>query len=84
MNEAAIRSKIRELIDIMAAWPIAKSKDGDSKGGAYLSEAPERGEMVVDLLDQVRLQVKYCLFDLEATRRENAYLRKMLEEGPGR
>jgi hypothetical protein len=29
------------------------------------------------------LSIKYLLFDLEATRRENSYLRKMLEEDPG-
>jgi len=26
--------------------------------------------------------IKYLLFDLEATRRENSYLRKMLEQDP--
>lgn len=31
-------------------------------------------------LDYLRLSVKYLLFDLEATRRENGYLRKMLED----
>jgi len=31
-------------------------------------------------IDFVRLSIKYMLFDLEATRRENAQLRKMLEE----
>lgn len=31
-------------------------------------------------LDYLRVVVKYQLFDLEATRRENAQLRKMLEE----
>ena len=31
-------------------------------------------------LDYLRVMVKYQLFDLEATRRENAQLRKMLEE----
>ncbi len=36
-------------------------------------------------LDNLRLSVKYLVFDLEATRRENAYLRKMLgEAGQGR
>lgn len=30
-------------------------------------------------LDNLRLSVKYLVFDLEATRRENAYLRKLLE-----
>jgi len=31
-------------------------------------------------LDHLRLSVKYLVFDLEATRRENAYLRKMLKD----
>ncbi len=36
-------------------------------------------------LDNLRLSVKYLVFDLEATRRENTYLRKMLgEAGQGR
>ncbi len=30
-------------------------------------------------LDHLRLTIKYVLFDLEATRRENKYLRKILE-----
>ena len=34
-------------------------------------------------LDFLRLWIKYMLFDLEATRRENAYLRRMLEQEPG-
>ena len=33
-----------------------------------------------DSLDYLRLNIKYLLFDLEATRQENTYLRKMLEE----
>lgn len=32
-----------------------------------------------DSLDSLRLSVKYLVFDLEATRRENKYLRNMLE-----
>jgi len=31
-------------------------------------------------LDFLRLHSKYLLFDLEATRRENTYLRRMLED----
>ena len=30
--------------------------------------------------DYLRICIKYQLFDLEATRRENKYLRKLLEE----
>lgn len=41
-----------------------------------------------ELLDYLRVCIKYQNFDLEATRRENGYLRKLLEEnnrgeGPG-
>ena len=31
-------------------------------------------------LDYLRMCIKYQLFDLEATRRENKYLRRMLED----
>ncbi len=33
-----------------------------------------------EALDYLRLSVKYLVFDLEATRRENAYLRRLIEE----
>ena len=31
-------------------------------------------------LDSLRLFIKYLLFDLEATKRENTYLRKLLDK----
>jgi hypothetical protein len=36
-----------------------------------------------DSLDYLRICIKYQLFDLEATRRENQYLRKLLEDRTG-
>lgn len=33
-----------------------------------------------ELLDYLRVCIKYQFFDLEATRRENEYLRRLLEE----
>jgi uncharacterized FlaG/YvyC family protein len=33
-----------------------------------------------ELLDYLRVCIKYQIFDLEATRRENEYLRKLLED----
>ena len=36
-----------------------------------------------DAIDALRLSIKYMMFDLEATRRDNDYLRKMLEQDPG-
>ena len=35
---------------------------------------------IQDAIGQLRLDMKYLMFDLEATRRENGYLRKMLEQ----
>ena len=37
------------------------------------------GLYLEDELEELRLHLKYLLFDLEATRRENRYLRQMLE-----
>jgi hypothetical protein len=38
---------------------------------------------LTESLDYLRLSVKYLVFDLEATRRENKYLRDMLERKDG-
>lgn len=40
----------------------------------------KKTDTLQNLLDYLRVCVKYSLFDLESTRRENAYLRKLLEE----
>jgi hypothetical protein len=40
----------------------------------------ESVERLQESLDYLRICIKYQLFDLEATRRENQYLRHMLEE----
>ena len=37
-------------------------------------------ERLQDTLDYLRLNIKYLCFDVEATRRENQYLRKVLDE----
>jgi len=87
MDEKLMRNKLGELAEIVAALPTP-SEEGPSKG-AYLSQPPPiSAKSNEDLIDHIRLQVKYVLFDLEATRRENRYLRQMLErrsnfgEGP--
>ena len=47
------------------------------------ADRKELGEALDNLreeVDQLRIYVKYLVFDLEATRRENNYLRKLLSE----
>ena len=36
-------------------------------------------EEIILSLDYIRVQTKYQLFDLEATRRENRYLRELIQ-----
>ncbi|MFO0828418.1 MAG: hypothetical protein U0572_09735 [Phycisphaerales bacterium] len=71
-----IMNRIRELPDaerersVPAAEAIGERREKITKSVAELQES----------LDYLRLSVKYLIFDLEATRRENAYLRKMIEQ----
>jgi hypothetical protein len=77
INEAAFRKDLNELIEAITAAPLA-GKAALPISGVYQSASQTEADLA-DSLNQLRLQVKYLLFDLEATRRENRYLRQMLE-----
>ena len=85
MDERIFHQKLAELVQEIGALPPGEQ----GKLEALAAEAKERHrklrQTVSSLqssIDYLRLSIKYLLFDLEATRRENSYLRKMLEEGP--
>ena len=82
MNEAVIRERLAELCDAIARSPV--SGDGRSNEGTYIAHGDSGPSSVDDALNSLRLQIKYLVFDLEATRRENRYLRQMLESRPKR
>lgn len=42
--------------------------------------AKETVDNLQEVIDYLRVCIKYTVWDLEATRRENAYLRKLLKE----
>ncbi|MCW5754238.1 MAG: hypothetical protein KIT24_05970 [Phycisphaeraceae bacterium] len=82
MNEQEFQSKLGELIKQIGELPEEDRKRLEQLAG----ETKERHEKMrstlaglQESLDYLRLSVKYLVFDLEATRRENQYLRKMLE-----
>ena len=77
INEAAIRKDLNDLIEAITAAPLAGKADTPMPG-VYQPASQDHNELP-ETLSQLRLQVKYLLFDLEATRRENRYLRQMLE-----
>jgi septal ring factor EnvC (AmiA/AmiB activator) len=86
MDENAFQKKLAELVQEIGNLP----EDDRAKFSALAEQARERHEKLrktvnslQDSIDYLRLSIKYLLFDLEATRRENGYLRKMLEEQSG-
>lgn len=83
MNESDFRKRLDELVSVIETLPAAER----DRLKALAAETRERHEQIKksvgaiqDSLDFLRLGIKYMLFDLEATRRENQYLRKMLEQ----
>ena len=85
MNEAEFQKRLAELVEEIDTLP----KDERDRLRKIADETRDRHEQIkksVDTLqesiDFLRLGIKYMLFDLEATRRENNYLRKMLEQDP--
>src|SRR3954470_17602021 len=84
MNEQEFQSKLAELMGEISTLPPTERQ----KLEKLASETRQRHELLKatvsglqESLDYLRLSIKYLVFDLEATRRENNYLRKMLEEG---
>ena len=84
MKEEEFQAKLAELMGEISTLPPAERE----KLEQLASETQKRHERLKatvsglqESLDYLRLSIKYLVFDLEATRRENNYLRKMLEEG---
>jgi chromosome segregation ATPase len=87
MNESDFQKKLGELMGEISTLPKAErdklaalaeqTKDRHNKLKKTVGELQES-------LDYLRLSIKYLVFDLEATRRENTYLRQMLEESTGK
>lgn len=83
MNQEFFEEKLDELVRELGSLPdpahqklleIAhQQRDNQRKLKNSLHSLQES-------LDYLRISVKYLMFDLEATRRENAYLKRLLEE----
>jgi hypothetical protein len=86
MNEKDFQTKLAELMGEISTLPPTER----AKLEKVATETRVRHERLratvsslQESLDYLRLSIKYLVFDLEATRRENGYLRKMLEETSG-
>lgn len=83
MTEIEFQTKLAELMGEISTLPSAER----AKLEKLADETRQRHEQLKatvsslqESLDYLRLSIKYLVFDLEATRRENQFLRKMLEE----
>jgi septal ring factor EnvC (AmiA/AmiB activator) len=83
MNEQDFQQKLGDLIEQIGGLSPDK-RESLTKLADETKERHARMKKTVtelqDSLDYLRLSIKYVLFDLEATRRENQYLRKLLEK----
>lgn len=86
MDEGTFQKKLAELvkeIDTLPEGERAKLESLAEETKQRHQKLKETVSSLQDSIDYLRLSIKYLLFDLEATRRENNYLRKMLEEDSG-
>lgn len=86
MDEAVFESKLNELVKEMSSMPgreqqklliLARQTNTRHK------ELRKSVDSLQESLDYLRISLKYLIFDLEATRRENAQLKKMLKDDNG-
>ena len=83
MDETTFQKRLAELLSEIATLPASER----SKLELLVANTKKRHQQfkvsaagVQENLDYLRVAIKYLLFDLEATRRENSYLRKMLQQ----
>lgn len=83
MDKTSFESKVNELVKEVGGVVEPQYKKltmlctKDRNGHRQLQK---KLDQIAESLDYLRICIKYQIFDLEATRRENKYLRKMLEE----
>lgn len=87
MTEQDFQAKLGELIAQINQMPEGDRGDLEKLARDTVARHDKMKKTIGDLhesLDYLRLSVKYLVFDLEATRRENEYLRKLVEkQAPG-
>ena len=82
MDEQAFQIKLAELMNKISQLPEQERPTLERLAREAKKRRERIQESVAELqesLDYLRLTIKYLVFDLEATRRENTYLRKLVE-----
>jgi hypothetical protein len=83
MDRATFENKLKELASEFGASQPRCEKPGDSTKPQSANpkiSGKEDFDYLEDSLDFLRVCIKYMRFDLDATRRENQYLRKLFDD----
>ncbi|MEM1354243.1 MAG: transcriptional regulator [Planctomycetota bacterium] len=83
MDEKTFQTKLADLMGEISSLPKAEREKLTQLAAQTRDRHDKMKKTVGELqesLDYLRLSIKYLVFDLEATRRENQYLRQMLED----
>ncbi|HPD47450.1 MAG TPA: hypothetical protein P5279_12090 [Anaerohalosphaeraceae bacterium] len=83
MDEAIFEQKLNELVSEIGSMPDSQQKKLmllAKKTRETHNQLKKSVTHLQESLDYLRVSIKYLLFDLEATRRENTYLKKLLED----
>jgi hypothetical protein len=86
MSDPEFQTKLAELMGEITTLPPAERQKLERLADETRARHERLRATVSNLqesLDYLRLSIKYLVFDLEATRRENGSLRKMLDEHHG-
>jgi len=87
MNEQEFHARLGELMEQIDHLPEHERDRLRELAGETRQRHEKMRETISGLqesLDHLRVSVKYLVFDLEATRRENESLRRMIDaSGPG-
>lgn len=81
MKEEEFQKKLADLVNEIGSLPPNEKDKLEKLADETVrrhKELKENVSSVQESINYLRLSIKYILFDLEATRRENQYLRSML------
>ncbi|MCF6157551.1 MAG: hypothetical protein E3K32_03040 [wastewater metagenome] len=82
MGEQNFQENLLDLIEEIKKFPETKKESLEMLAGEIGKKYEDLGKSLItlqDALDSLRLQVKYLLFDLEITKKENIALKKKVE-----
>ena len=86
LGDGEFRATLDALLSEIDTLPVAERErlrefaDATRRRQDQLRQTVEK---LQETLDFLRLSIKYLVFDVEATKRENRYLRKLLDEAGG-